>query len=93
MPDWHPEDIKAKVRKSGETLTSLAAAVGLDPRSLSNVLVEPHIAAEQVLADFLNVAPHVIWPSRYDAAGERLSPQPAANYVRRPRFQAAEARA
>jgi len=72
--DWHPEDIKAAVRKRGSTLSALAARNGMSTQALSRALDERSSArAEKVIADFLGVHPMKIWPSRYDKQGERLS--------------------
>ena len=83
--DWHPEDIKAAIRKRGETLTSLGHRCGIDQRLISLALDYPHKAAEAEIARFLEVPAHVIWPSRYHADGRRRRPQPAMNYNRKPR--------
>lgn len=83
--DWHPEDIKAAIRKRGETLTSLGRKRNIDCRLMSLSLSYPHKAAEAAIASFLNVPAHMIWPSRYHGDGKRRRPQPVQNYDRRPR--------
>ena len=40
----------------------------------------PQRNGEIAIAHELGIAPHVIWPTRYDAKGRRLRPQPRANY-------------
>ncbi len=71
---WHPEDIKAAVRKRGLTLSALAARHDMSTQAVSRALHERSSArAEKVIADFLGVHPMQIWPSRYDARGERLT--------------------
>ena len=90
MQDWHPEDIKAKVRKQGASLSALARKGGMSPQSVAMVLVRPGRKGEQVIAEFLGVAPYRIWPSRYHADGTRKRPQPPENYRREPRFTGAE---
>lgn len=84
--DWHPEDIKTAVRKRGRTLADVARDAGLAGSALRLALTLPRTEAEAAIAAFLNVHPMVIWPSRYDSAGERLRPQPVDNYRPRRRF-------
>lgn len=86
MNDWHPEDIKAEVRKRGLTLAQLARAKGIPEQQIRHALVIPRAEAEAVIARFLRVSPKVIWPSRYHANGRRKRPQPPENYSRQPRF-------
>lgn len=86
MADWHPEDIKAAVRKKGITLADVARDAGQNGNALRLALTLPRAEAERAIADALGVHPKVIWPSRYDEAGNRLSPQPVDNYRHRPRF-------
>lgn len=86
MSDWHPEDIKAAVRKRGYTLTALGASNGLSRQAMSLVLVRPWAEAEDVIARFLDVPPAKIWPSRYNSNGSRKQPQPKSNRQRRTRF-------
>lgn len=70
--DWHPEDIKAAVRKAGATLRQLADANGIDRGCMSKSLHQPHLRGEQVIAEHLGVPPWVIWPSRYSADGQPI---------------------
>ena len=91
--DWHPSDIKARIEKKRSTLAALGRAYGLGRRLISLALCTPHRAAEQAIADFLDIPPYRIWPSRYHVGGTRKRPQPTENYRRRPRFERAEAAA
>ena len=61
----HPEDIKAKVRKTGLSLGALALTYGLPEWTCRNALREPHLAAEQVILRHLGLAGHEVWPDRY----------------------------
>ncbi len=66
MADWHPEDIKAAVRKKGKTLAMLASDAGLSKQALSVCLASR--ASERgdlIIANFLGIPPQRIWPSRY----------------------------
>lgn len=70
--DWHPEDIKAALRKKGITLTRLAKLNNVkDSSSFSACLVRPMRANEQRIADALGVHPKELWPSRYNEDGSR----------------------
>ena len=83
MPDWHPEDIKAQVRKRCGSLAAVARRAGMADAALRVALVLPRAEAERAIATALDVHPMVIWPSRYLPNGERKRPQPVDNY--RPR--------
>ena len=86
VSDWHPEDIKAEVRKRGSTLADVARKAGIKDAALRLALVVPRARAEAAIAAFLGVAPVSIWPSRYHPGGERMRPQPVNNYRTGPRF-------
>lgn len=74
MPDMNPEDIKAAIRKAGTTMSALASTTGVARTTLSMALhARVSAKAEQIIADFLSLHPMVIWPSRYDKSGRRLS--------------------
>lgn len=71
--DWHPEDIKAAIRKKGATLVDIAADAGVSKQTVSAAIERR--ASERVdlkIAEFLGVKPHQIWPSRYNAKGQRI---------------------
>lgn len=84
--DWHPEDIKAAVRKRGTTLAAIAKAAGIKGNALRHALTVPRADAERAIAKFLDVHPMTIWPSRYDSDGSRKRPQPPKNYRAEARF-------
>lgn len=90
MHDWHPEDIKAEVRKRGVTLADIARSAGIAGNALRLALTLPRRDAERAIAAFLGVHPMVIWPSRYHADGRRKRPQPADNYRSTARFGKAD---
>ncbi|MBW6399956.1 helix-turn-helix domain-containing protein [Roseomonas sp. HJA6] len=76
--DWHPEDIKAAVRKTGSTLSALSRAAGLSVGAAKRALDVPWPRAEAIIAARLGVRPQDIWPSRYDAEGLPLKGRPVA---------------
>jgi Ner family transcriptional regulator len=78
--DWHPEDIKAAVRKKGVNLLQLDRNSRLRPKTCARTLYTPHRRAERAIARLLGVHPMALWPSRYDEKGRRLKPQPLANW-------------
>ncbi len=63
--DWHPEDIKAAIRKRGMTTSQLSRCHGLAESTLRNVFRHHWPKGEKIIADFLNMEPSEIWPSRY----------------------------
>lgn len=73
MHDWHPEDIKAAVRKRGGTLASIARDAGVHKQLLS-MCIQSRVSerGDKIIAKFLDVPPHTIWPSRYDSKARRL---------------------
>jgi Ner family transcriptional regulator len=67
----HREDIKAAVRKRGTTLKALALAGGLSESACRKALDVPCPRGEALIAAFLNLPIHEIWPDRYDTRGGR----------------------
>jgi Ner family transcriptional regulator len=72
MHDWHPEDVKAAIRKTGITLTGLAIEAGYNGAAVRAALRLPWPQIEAIIARRLGTAPWVIWPSRYDSFGNPL---------------------
>lgn len=69
LSGWHREDVKAAIRKKGQTLTSLSKLNGFSPAYLRNALRRPLYDGEQIIAKFLGIDPHELWPERYNADG------------------------
>jgi Ner family transcriptional regulator len=69
--DWHREDIKAAVRKSGTTLVALALRHGFTETTVRKALDRPSSRSEAIIARQLGVTPQTIWPSRYESDGVR----------------------
>lgn len=63
--DWHPADIIAAIKKRGTSLSALSRNAGLRSATLNNALAQRWPKGEKIIADFLNVSPADIWPSRY----------------------------
>lgn len=64
-PDWHPADIIAAIRKKGSTLSAISRSAGLNSATLSNALSRRWPKGERLIAEFLEINPAEIWPSRY----------------------------
>ena len=64
-PGWHKEDIKAAIRKKGETMVSLAKKNDMPTANVRNALARPFPSGEKVISDFLEVPLHTLWPDRW----------------------------
>lgn len=82
MPkNWTSKKIQLELEQKGAPkLSELASRNGLPPFACYFATHTPHKGAEAVIAKALGVPAHHIWPTRYDSAGRRLSPQPSRNY-------------
>ena len=83
---WHPEDIKAEIRKRGKTLQRLAQDYGVASSAVRGALRRPLYTGEQVIAHFLGLEPQVLWPGRYDQGGAPYHPHARARHVRAQRL-------
>ncbi|MEQ4694108.1 helix-turn-helix domain-containing protein [Providencia manganoxydans] len=63
--DWHPADIIAAIRKRGSTLSQISRSAGLSSSTLNNTLVRRWPKGERIIAEYLEMKPEEIWPSRY----------------------------
>lgn len=63
--DWHPEDVKAAIRKTGLTMTELSLRHGLAENAVRTALRRPWPRVEAIVAAHLGLKPEQIWPSRY----------------------------
>ncbi|WP_131669801.1 helix-turn-helix domain-containing protein [Psychrobacter pygoscelis] len=78
---WHPEDIKAAVRKTGVTLAELCRAAGIASNSASKALIEPSTKGEVVIAEHLNIPVQLLFPTRWTTDGKRVRPRYADKYT------------
>lgn len=71
---WHPEDIKAELRKRFGPITTLAVAWGVGRGAISETIRRHDYSQrlEQKIAEALGVAPHVLWPARWSPDGTSL---------------------
>ena len=76
----HPEDIKAAVRKKGQTLSGLERLYGITAGSCRAAL-QPRgsICGEWAISNFLKVQASLIWPKRYDGTSRKRRCLSAAN--------------
>lgn len=68
----HKEDIKAAIRKRGETLQSLTRKNRLGYSSLTTCLDRPLPRANRVIAEFLGLPLSHLWPRWFDQFGKRI---------------------
>jgi Ner family transcriptional regulator len=90
---WHPETIKAEIRRRGFALNDIDRRYRLPLRTCAHALYQPGPRGEKAIARFLGIPAATLWPSRYDAQGRRLKPQPATNWQHVPWREQARAAA
>lgn len=76
---WHPEDIKAALRKRFGPISHLSVAWGYHPSAISAAITGPGRASgvEMRIAEALGVTPHTLWPDRWTPDGAlRRAPNP-----------------
>jgi Ner family transcriptional regulator len=70
--DWHPEDVKSAIRKTGISMSTLAQRNGKAIATICMALKRQSAPAQEIIAKHLGIPPQTIWPTRYDAAGNAL---------------------
>ena len=83
LPDgsWHPEDIKAAIRKCGVTLTELCEEMEVPKHSASRALMTPFTQGEVAIAKYLNVPVQLLFPTRWTVDKKRVRPRYADKYT------------
>jgi Ner family transcriptional regulator len=79
---WDRYAIQAEIHRRGATLTGLALQAGIGSSSCRVTLSRPVPKADRVIAEFLGIPLHELWPCRYDAAGNRLRVKRKSNSIR-----------
>lgn len=85
---WHPEDIKAALRKAHGPLTRLSVHWGYHRSAISAAVVgqKRWPALQRRIAKALGLAPHTLWPDRFARSGESIrGPVIARDASRAPR--------
>ena len=70
--DWHPEDVKAAIRKKGVSLSELARRHRLSNSAIKMTLRRRSAPVQSIIAAHLGLPPWEIWPSRYDERHEPI---------------------
>jgi Ner family transcriptional regulator len=71
--DWHKADIVAAIWKRDTSLQRLSRQRDYSDAALATALHRPWPKAERIIAGVIGVAPHAIWPSRYNEDGTSKS--------------------
>jgi Ner family transcriptional regulator len=68
---WHPEDIKAALRKQFGPITDLSAAWGYHRSAISAAVTgrKRSSGVEMRIAQALKQSPHTLWPDRWTPEG------------------------
>lgn len=74
---WHRADIICAIHKKGTTLAALGRRHGYADSTLRAALMKPRKPANQVIASYLGVSLHELWPAWFDAEGRLLVHQTA----------------
>jgi len=70
---WHHADIIAAVRKRGTNLSRLSLAHGKADSTLRSALHKPRSPSNRIIADFLGVPLHKLWPAWFDVDGNLIA--------------------
>jgi Ner family transcriptional regulator len=73
---WHRADIIAAIHKRDTTLLELSRAHRLGDSTLRSALHLPRTPANRIIADFLGVPMHVLWPAWFDSSGALKASRP-----------------
>lgn len=82
--DKSPAEIRYMLNRKGLTFADVDRKFGLKDGASRKTARQPHQPGEHAIAEALSLSPRRIWPSRYDARGTRLKPQPLENYTNAP---------
>ena len=69
---WHQQDIQAEIRKRGTTIAQLSRDHGLDHGTLQSVFYKRYPKGQAIVADFLGLTRHELWPHWYGPNDELL---------------------
>jgi len=77
--NMHPEDIKAAVHKQGSSLSDIGRKNGFKAVTTRAAIRRPIPRANKVIANFLNMSCHDIWPEWFSENDVRLKGAPDAH--------------
>ncbi|MBY6244010.1 helix-turn-helix domain-containing protein [Methylosinus sp. Sm6] len=69
---WSHQKILFSIRERGSTLAALSREAGYGQRTLHSALYKRHPRAHAVIARFLGVSRHELWPHWYGPSNELL---------------------
>ena len=74
---WHPEDIKAALRKRYGAITHLSVRWGYATSHITQAIRKSNYSrrVELRIAEALDLLPHILWPDRWSPDGKPL-PRP-----------------
>jgi len=79
--NWSRGKIRYELERAGyATLTEIDDKYHLPRGNVSAAIRFPMTSGEIAISSALGIHPAEIWPNRYNALGERLSPQPIVSY-------------
>ena len=67
-----PADIKAEIEKRNQSLTSLARKHGYSQSAFSLAIRKPYPRVEKIIAQFLGISLHRLFPDRWHSDGTRM---------------------
>jgi len=79
---YHPEDIKAEVRKKFGSMAELGRQNGVSTSVIRAALIRPQPTGNRLIAECLGKTLHEIWPGWYDADGNRIPFQTGRKPIR-----------
>jgi Ner family transcriptional regulator len=76
---WHQQDILAEVRKRGATISSLSRDHGLSRGTLQTAFYKRYPRGQRIIAEFLGLTCHELWPHWFGPNDELLPLQGGNN--------------
>jgi Ner family transcriptional regulator len=76
---WHRADIVAALHKRGMSLRRLALQHGRGESTLRSALHVPRSPSNRIIAEFLGVPIHELWPAWFDRHGRLKGPRNPAH--------------
>lgn len=78
QPGWHRIDIIAAIHKRGMSLVRLSTLHDYAESTLRAALQKPHTRANRIIAEFIGVPMHELWPAWFDLSGRLIAPSDPA---------------